>query len=127
MTRSAAREIIALLVAVLLPFAAVMLVMIQFQANLLFPVHAVPPAGPLPAGAERLQVKTADGFALHGVHIEPASEATSPRLLLLGFGGNAWNAQEVATYLHTASRKRMSSRSTIAATVPRREVLRRKR
>lgn len=73
--------------------------MIFSQADLLFPVHAVPSAGPLPAGAERLQVRTPDGDTLQGVHFAP-KHAVGPRTLLLGFGGNAWNAQEVATYLH---------------------------
>lgn len=84
----------------LLPFAALLLVMIQSQADLLFPVDAVPPAGPLPPGAETLQVTTADGSVLHGVYLKPAEEAAGSRILLLGFGGNAWNGQEVATYLH---------------------------
>lgn len=74
--------------------------MIQFQTDLLFPVRAVPPAGPLPPGAERLQVATADGETLHGVHLSPATQENAPKTLILGFGGNAWNGQEVATYLH---------------------------
>lgn len=74
--------------------------MIQFQASLLFPVHAVPPSGPLPPGAERLQLAAADGAMLHGVHLEPAAKGQGPKTLILGFGGNAWNGQEVATYLH---------------------------
>ena len=74
--------------------------MIQFQTELLFPVRAVPPAGPLPPGAERLRVATADGETLHGVHLPPATQENAPKTLILGFGGNAWNGQEVATYLH---------------------------
>ena len=74
--------------------------MIFSQTDLLFPVHAVPSAGPLPPGAERLEVTTADGDSLHGVHMTPTAEAAGERTLLLAFGGNAWNAQEVATYLH---------------------------
>src|SRR5688572_26193843 len=74
--------------------------MIQSQADLLFPVHAVPPAGPLPQGAERLQLATPDGNTIHGVYFKPVEERGGSRLLLLGFGGNAWNGQEVAAYLH---------------------------
>lgn len=73
--------------------------MFEFQSHLIFPTHAVPPAGPLPAGAERLSLESADGYPLAGVHItadEPSADAT----LILGFGGNAWNAQDVAEYLH---------------------------
>jgi pimeloyl-ACP methyl ester carboxylesterase len=73
--------------------------MFQFQTSLIFPVHAVPPAGSLPVGAERLSVKSADGHQLSGIHI-PSDEASKNPTLLLGFGGNAWNGQDVAVYLH---------------------------
>ena len=70
------------------------------QADLLFPRHAVGPAGPLPRGAERLELRTADGETLHGVHIPPAGKGADQRLLVLGFAGNAWNAENVAALLH---------------------------
>jgi uncharacterized protein len=73
--------------------------MFEFQTNLIFPVDAVPAAGPLPSSAARLLVKTPDGDELHGIHIPPADPNAS-RTLILGFGGNAWNAQDVAEYLH---------------------------
>jgi pimeloyl-ACP methyl ester carboxylesterase len=73
--------------------------MFGFQSQLIFPTHAVPSAGPLPRGAERLSVRSQDGEDLAGVHI-PADEPTAERTLILGFGGNAWNAQDVAEYLH---------------------------
>jgi uncharacterized protein len=73
--------------------------MFEFQTSLIFPTHAVPPAGPLPAGAERLSLKTEDGHKLSGIHI-PADVASKNRPLILGFGGNAWNGQDVAVYLH---------------------------
>ncbi|MDP9421750.1 MAG: hypothetical protein M3Q19_02770 [Pseudomonadota bacterium] len=89
-----------MLVAALLPFAALLLIMFQTQTDLLFPVHAVPPAGPLPPNAEPLQLMAPDGVVLHGIHLRPAKEGQGQRTLILGFGGNAWNGQEVATYLH---------------------------
>jgi pimeloyl-ACP methyl ester carboxylesterase len=73
--------------------------MFEFQSHLIFPVHAVPAAGPLPPGADRISVKTGDGETLHGVHI-PADKADASGILILGFGGNAWNGQDVAEYLH---------------------------
>jgi pimeloyl-ACP methyl ester carboxylesterase len=73
--------------------------MFPFQTDVIFPVHAVPRAGPLPRRAERLSVHTRDGQTLAGVHIPPDQPDTS-RTLILGFGGNAWNAQDVAEYLH---------------------------
>jgi pimeloyl-ACP methyl ester carboxylesterase len=66
---------------------------------MIFPVHAVPPAGPLPPRAERLAAHTRGGETLNGVLIPP-DEPDATRTLILGFGGNAWNAQDVAEYLH---------------------------
>ena len=73
--------------------------MFEFQSHLIFPVHAVPAAGPWPRAAERLSVHTSDGHKLEGIHI-PADEPPKDKLLILGFGGNAWNGQDVAEYLH---------------------------
>lgn len=73
--------------------------MIPSPNALLFPTHAVGPAGPLPASAQGVSFKTADGEVLHGVHI-PAAMPRGPRVLVLGFGGNAWNGSDVAAFLH---------------------------
>jgi pimeloyl-ACP methyl ester carboxylesterase len=73
--------------------------MFEFQSQLIFPTHAVPKAGPLPPGAELLSLDTPDGDKLVGIHI-PADEPTKKRTLILGFGGNGWNGQDVAEYLH---------------------------
>ena len=74
--------------------------MMSFQAQLIFPAHAVGPAGPLPRGAIRISLATADGNTLHGLHIPPVSATREPRTLVLGFGGNAWNGADVAALLH---------------------------
>jgi pimeloyl-ACP methyl ester carboxylesterase len=73
--------------------------MFNFQSHLIFPTHAVPSAGPWPRGAERLALRTADGKDLSGIRI-PADHPSKRPNLILGFGGNAWNAQDVAEYLH---------------------------
>jgi pimeloyl-ACP methyl ester carboxylesterase len=73
--------------------------MFEFQSHLIFPVHAVPAAGPWPRGAERLSLKTPEGCDLAGIHF-PADKLQKDRTLILGFGGNAWNGQDVAEYLH---------------------------
>lgn len=73
--------------------------MFEFQSQLIFPTHAVPAAGPLPPRAEHLLLKTPGGDELAGIHIPPEGEGEEPTLML-GFGGNAWNAQDVAEYLH---------------------------
>jgi pimeloyl-ACP methyl ester carboxylesterase len=81
----------------------------EFQNHLIFPTHAVAPAGPLPKGAERLSLTTPDGNTLAGVHIPPDDGARDGSLVL-GFGGNAWNGQDVAEFLHEL----FPSRHTIA-------------
>ncbi|HEX6741250.1 MAG TPA: alpha/beta hydrolase [Sphingomicrobium sp.] len=81
-------------------YAAVVLVMYSLQTDMLFPRDAVGPAGPSPPGTEQLQLRTADGEVLRGVHIPPADTAAGERLLVLGFAGNAWNSENAAALLH---------------------------
>ena len=73
--------------------------MIFSQEQLLFPTGAVPSAGALPANAQRVLIETGSGETLHGVHLPRAGGGQGPATLILGFGGNAWNAQHVAEYL----------------------------
>ena len=73
--------------------------MFGFQSHLIFPTHQVPAAGPWPRGAQRLSAKSGGGHDLAGIHM-PADQSSPARALILGFGGNAWNAQDVAEYLH---------------------------
>ena len=73
--------------------------MFELQTQLIFPAHAVAPAGPLPSSAERLAVMTQDGSSLQGVHLPP-EEKPQASTLIIGFAGNAWNAQDAAIYLH---------------------------
>ena len=72
--------------------------MLEFQSHLIFPVHAVPAAGPLPPRATTISIRT-DDDTLRGISI-PSDDADPSRTLILGFGGNAWNGQDVAEYLH---------------------------
>ena len=69
------------------------------QTALVFPTRHVGPAARLPASAERLELAGGPGVALHGVRIPPA-RPPSERLLILGFGGNASNAETTAALLH---------------------------
>ncbi|HYJ82229.1 MAG TPA: hypothetical protein VEW26_05220 [Allosphingosinicella sp.] len=79
-------------------YAALLVLLFAFQARLVFPAGAVGGAGPLPPGAERLVLDTPDGDRLHGVHLRP--EAAASGTLILAFGGNGWNAETAAAYLH---------------------------
>ena len=54
----------------------------------------------MPAGARELTIDTA-GDELRGLHIPPTGRSTKrAETLILGFGGNAWNAADAAAYLH---------------------------
>jgi len=68
-----------------------------FQTSMIFPRSLVGPAPPLPDRTERLTLDTPDGDVLHGVRIPGRRDDTA---LLLGFGGNAWNAESMALFLH---------------------------
>ena len=70
------------------------------QTALLFPARLATPAGPPPPRAEPLELAAPSGHRLHGLHIAPLEPSEHGRLLVLGFGGNAWNAQAAAQYLH---------------------------
>jgi uncharacterized protein len=83
----------------LLVYLAICVLAFFAQTWLIFPAGQVGPAGPPPAGAERLEIAAASGERLRGVHIAPARRG-GERLLILGFGGNAWNAEAMAALLH---------------------------
>lgn len=74
--------------------------MLEFQSQLIFPTHAVAAPGPLPSGATRLTLRSADGDQLHGVRIPATRGSQDRRILIIGFAGNAWNSEDAATSLH---------------------------
>lgn len=98
--RRAIGVLLRLFVVCLIPYSLVVAFMIWSQDDIIFPVQAVGSAPPLPRGAERLQVSTPDGSTLHGVHVPPDDKAARGETLIVGFGGNAWNGEDVAVYLH---------------------------
>lgn len=83
-----------------LAYALVAALIYITQSALLFPTRMVGASPPLPPRAERLLVHLSDGKELHGIHIPSDRPAASDRLVILGFGGNAWNADAVASFLH---------------------------
>ncbi len=83
-------------------YAAAVAAMYLAQTWLLFPTGLAAAARvQLPASARRLEASTPDGEVLAGVRIPAAAGEEAERApTLLGFGGNAWNADAVALYLH---------------------------
>jgi hypothetical protein len=69
------------------------------QTALIFPARMVREAGPLTGGAEPLVLDVSEGNRLQGLHIAPRF-TREQRPVILGFAGNAWNAQDAAAYLH---------------------------
>jgi uncharacterized protein len=83
-------------------YIAAVAAMYLAQTWLLFPTGLAGAARvQLPASARRLEASTPDGEVLAGVRIPAASGEDAERApMLLGFGGNAWNAEAMAIYLH---------------------------
>lgn len=87
-----------LVLGIALLYASLVLVTALFQTRMLFPAQmAAANRPPLPSSAERLELITPDGDRLVGARLGTASDG---KPLLLGFGGNAWNADAVALTLH---------------------------
>ena len=82
-------------------YAAIVTGMYLAQTWLLFPTVLVAAARvQLPASARRLEARTPDGEVLAGLRIPARGEWGESAPGLLGFGGNAWNADAMALYLH---------------------------
>jgi uncharacterized protein len=83
-------------------YAAVVAGMYLAQTWLLFPTVLAAARVRLPASAQRLEARTSDGEVLVGVRIPAATGADvdGRAPTLLGFGGNAWNADAMALHLH---------------------------
>jgi pimeloyl-ACP methyl ester carboxylesterase len=80
-------------------YLVILAILFFAQTALIFPAGQVGAAGPLPPGAERLEIAARDGTSLVGLHIPPARPG-GERLLVLGFGGNATSADTTAAMLH---------------------------
>lgn len=91
------RRLVTILLILLCVYAALVAVMAALQTKMLFPGSG--PGRALPAAAEPLSLRTPDGVTLQGFHLPP-SHVTEAAPIVLGFGGNAWDAGEVALFLH---------------------------
>jgi pimeloyl-ACP methyl ester carboxylesterase len=79
-------------------YLAIAAAMFFVQTAIFFPARIVPPAGPLPPGAERIELTAPDGVRLEGVLIPP-TRPSGERTAILGFAGNASNAAGIAEFL----------------------------
>jgi pimeloyl-ACP methyl ester carboxylesterase len=71
------------------------------QTWLLFPtLLARATRGELPESTQRLKFTTPDGKSLIGARIPAVGAKTNDAPSLLGFGGNAWNAETMVLMLH---------------------------
>lgn len=87
-----------LVAAVAVAYGVAVAVLWLVQGWLIFPAAMAVGSPPLPDGAERLTVTAADGTELVGHHLTvPGGDGERP--LILGFGGNAWDADAVALTL----------------------------
>lgn len=71
------------------------------QTAMLFPRLPERPDLALPAGSRALTLRNPDGHALAGQLI-PGTGGEGRQVLVLGFGGNGWDARATALYLHAA-------------------------
>lgn len=81
-------------------YLVLVVVIALVQDRLLFPRWAVGPGAPLPPTAERLVLDIGPGKQLIGVYLPSVETPREGAGLVLGFGGNAWSAIDLATYLH---------------------------
>ena len=89
------------LLLIALTYMATVLAMYAMQTRLLFPAGmAANPNFNLPPGAERLEVFSPDGEKLIGARVPSANNQGEQSPVILGFGGNAWNADDLAVFLH---------------------------
>lgn len=83
-------------------YVTLVVVLWAVQDRLLFPSSQATTTGtPLPGDAPRLTLTTSDGTEIHGVRLTPPATPVTNRVIILGFGGNAWNAEDAAAYLYT--------------------------
>lgn len=86
-------------------YLALVALMALTQTATLFPRWAVTPPPPLPPEAETLRIRRPGGVELHGLRLPARPEAGAPAAEgtgappVLGFGGNAWNAADMALFL----------------------------
>lgn len=82
-------------------YLAMALLAALLQDRLLFPRWAIGSGPALPAGAERLALMVEPDAELSGVHLPAEESPPEGAPLVLGFGGNAWRADDLAIHLRS--------------------------
>ena len=92
---------VSLVLTVAAAYVVIVALMYFAQTWLIFPTRLAELSRPeLPPSAGRLELTTSDGIRLVGVRRAPPSVQAERRPILLGFPGNAWNAEAMALTLH---------------------------
>ncbi|BCH13220.1 alpha/beta hydrolase [Mesorhizobium sp. L-2-11] len=81
-------------------YAVIVAVVYVLQSWLIFPAGLAAFGPDLPAGARHVELATEGGERIVLVRLPARQAAAEPRPLLLGFAGNAWNADALALMLH---------------------------
>lgn len=81
-------------------YLVIILLIALTQTRLLFPTWAAAGGAVLLTSAAPLEFKLDGGEALVGVHVPAVRPRPPDASLILGFGGNAWNAEALASTLH---------------------------
>lgn len=82
-------------------YAGVVALMYLLQTHLLFPARLADDGNSgLPDAATYLEVNAPENVRLVGMRIPPAKKADDKKPVLIGFGGNAWQARNAAEFLH---------------------------
>lgn len=79
-------------------YLVIVLLLALAQTQLLFPRWMLGSSSALPAGAAPLSLNQGSGITLRG-HLLPGDAGAAERPLLLGFGGNATDAVDLALFL----------------------------
>ena len=82
-------------------YIAIVLLIALAQDRLLFPRWAMGGKVDLPGSAGRHTIDIASGEELVGLHVPAVGTPPETSALVLGFGGNAWDADALAQYLHS--------------------------
>ena len=99
--RAAVNWFVNLVLALAGAYLALVAAMYFAQTWLIFPTQLAAIGRPeLPPSTVRLEVSAPDGIRLAGVRLPSASVGAERAPVLLGFPGNAWNAEAMALTLH---------------------------